>query len=232
MKPIVIDEAMNPMSYSKRPTAHQEAIQKEHEEMARCHAVELYLLNDMPELERARFEEHYFECGACADAVEAGQAFISNIRPFEPPVVAKWRDWWRQPAAAIAALLLAVAGGQQYVIAGLMAPHANSVILARQLEKGVAEKAYSVRTPSATIEVSLPAEAGFPFYLVKIAGEKDRRLTQVVPAPAKDSEQRLSVQVSRRALGSGHFTVNIDGLNREDSKTGPDVGEVYEFDLK
>jgi hypothetical protein len=218
---------MNQMSYKIEAAAREEAIRREHAAAIGRQAVEQYLLNELTEEDRARFEEHYFECGECADAVAAGQTFLTHIGP--PPVRSAW---WRHPAAALAALFLAVAGGQQFVIAQLTAPHANSVIFARPLEKGANERAYSLRTPSATIEVSLPEDAGYPFYLVKIADGLGRRLSQVVPAPLKDSDQRLSVQVSRRSLGVGHFNVEIAGLNGEDSKVGPRVGDAYEFDLK
>ncbi len=219
---------MNKMSYDIHPTAREEAIRKEHEAAVKNQAVEQYLLNQLSQQKRVQFEAHYFECPECADALEAGQTFLTHIRP--SPLVR--RVWWQQPAAAIAALFLAVAGGQQFVIAQLTAPHANSVILARQLEKGAEETPYLVRTPSVTIEVSLAGETGYPFYLVKIAGGQGRKLSQVVPAPPEGSEQRLSVQVSRRSLGTGHFTVIVDGLDREDAKSGPAIGESYEFDLK
>jgi hypothetical protein len=230
MKALVSNEATNRMSNGMQRTAREEAIQRDHEEVLKSYAVEQYLFNELPEEKRTRFEEHYFECAGCADAVEAGQAFIKYVG--QAVRVPARVVWWRQPAAAIAALFLGIAGGQQVVIAILRAPHANSVILARQLEKGEAEKAYTLRTASATIEVNLPAAAGFPFYLVKIAGGQNRELSQVVPAPGKEAEQRLSVQVSPGALGAGHFTVDVAGLDRADSKAGPPVGEMYEFDLK
>jgi hypothetical protein len=219
---------MNKMSYDIHPTARQEAIRREHEAAMRSQAVEQYLLNELSQEKRTQFEAHYFECPECADAIEAGQTFLTHVRP-GPPVR---RVWWQQPAAAIAALFLAVAGGQQLVIAQLSAPHANSVILARQLEKGAGETPYIVRTPSATVEVNLAGETRYPFYRVKIGGGQGRKLWQVVPAPLEGSEQRLSVQVSRRSLGVGHFTVDVEGLDREDSKSGPRIGEAYEFDLK
>ena len=218
---------MNKTNYGREVTVREEAIRKDHGAAVTCQAIELYLLNDLSEEERAHFEKHYFECTECADAVAAGQTFVNHIRP---PSIR--RVWWPQPAAAMAALFLAVAGGQQFVIGQLAAPHPNSVIFVRPLEKGAGERAYTLRTPSATIEVSLPGEAEYPFYLVKVADGQGRRLSQVVPAPPKDSDQRLSVQVSRRALGTGHFTVDIDGLNSEDSKVGPHVSEARVFDLK
>jgi hypothetical protein len=54
----------------------------------------------------------------------------------------------------------------------------------------------------------------------------------VVPAPAGNSDRRLSVQISRRALGSGHFAVRVEGLDGEASKNGHAFNEEYEFDLR
>jgi hypothetical protein len=203
-----------------KPIAHEEAIKMQ--------AVELYLMNELSEEEQLGFEAHYFECPTCADAVAAGQAFVTDIRPVVPPPV----PLWRHPAAAIATLLFAIAATQQFVIARFMAPHANTVILARQRERGAEQKPYALNTPSATVELSLPPEAEFPFYRVKISGGQKRNLSQAVPAPEKDSERRLSVQLARGALGSGHFDVRVEGLSNEDSPDGRVVDEVYEFDLK
>jgi Putative zinc-finger len=223
-----LTEAADSMSSIKKPTAREEAIARDHQEAMTSHAVELYLLNELLEDERTQFEEHYFECETCADAVEAGQIFVGNIRPVAPAPAL----WWRQPMAAAAALFLVLAGGQQLFIASLLAPQANTTILAREQVKGGEEKAYPLRTPSTTIEVSLPPDTEFSFYRVKIAGGLNRSLSQIVPAPAKDSEHRLSVQVLRRTLGNGHFTVLVEGLDREDSKDGHLIDEVYEFQLK
>jgi len=59
------------MSDYRQPMAHEEA--------EKTHAVESYLLNELTEEERSRFEEHYFECNECADAVMAGQTHGGNV---------------------------------------------------------------------------------------------------------------------------------------------------------
>ena len=42
---------------------HQQAVDKQ--------AVERYLLDEMPEIERFAFEEHLFDCDICADDVRS-----------------------------------------------------------------------------------------------------------------------------------------------------------------
>ncbi len=73
-----------PMNENKEPMDHEEA--------EATNAVEGYLLNELTEEERTRFEAHYFECPTCADAVFVGQALIEGIRNPQP-----WwrRAWWR-----------------------------------------------------------------------------------------------------------------------------------------
>jgi hypothetical protein len=220
------------------------AVRKDHEEAVRTFAVESYLLEEMSEQEQTRFEQHCVECVACAEAVEAGRIFISNIVPMPEhapsmPWFERLFNWlagatWLKPAALMAALLLPVLGWQQLAISDLTGAHANTVILARGLEKSAAaeKSAYLLTTPSATIEFSITQDLDSPFYRVNISGGQRRSFSQVVPAPGQDAGHRLSIQVPRKTLSSGHFTVLVEGLDREDSRDGHKLDEVYEFDLK
>jgi hypothetical protein len=219
------------------------AIRKEHEEAVRTFAVECYLLDEMPEDEQLCFEQHCVECPTCADAVEAGRIFIANVAPLsQPESSSSWfsrtfktvaRGPWLKPAAAMAAVCLPVVGWQQFRIVDLGGAHANTVIVARAAEKSAEDKTVlPLKTDSATIEFYVPPAPSYSFYRAKIAGGQGRSLSQVLPAPAKDSGQRLSVQVLRQTLGSGHFTVQVEGLAGEDSRDGQRLDDVYEFDLK
>jgi len=60
-----------------------------HEEAERANAVERYLLNELTDEQRMRFEAHYFECSLCADGILAGQALIEGLR--KPPT-----PWWKR----------------------------------------------------------------------------------------------------------------------------------------
>jgi hypothetical protein len=51
---------------------HQQAIDK--------HAAERYLLEEMPELERFAFEEHFFDCEICADDVRTGAVIQEGVK--------------------------------------------------------------------------------------------------------------------------------------------------------
>jgi hypothetical protein len=210
-----------------------------HEEAEKMHVVESYLLNELTVEERMRFEEHYFDCVACAAAVEAGQLFISGIGPLSDPVP-WWRNVWARLAApvavpswrlgvlgAVTAASLAVVGFQDLYRPTV--PLANTVLLAGEAVKGPEDdKAYTLRTPSATVEVVLLDAPAFPFYRVEIVRrDNGRSRSQIVPAPAKESDHRLSVQTTREALGVGHFTVNVSGLASSEAKEGHPVESYY-----
>ena len=52
----------------------------DHEEALKIQAPEKYLLGEFSELERDQFEDHFFDCQACAAEVRAGAVFEANAR--------------------------------------------------------------------------------------------------------------------------------------------------------
>lgn len=52
----------------------------DHDEAIQRGAVEKYLLNEMPLPERDEFEEHYFDCPACAEDLRATAAFLDAAK--------------------------------------------------------------------------------------------------------------------------------------------------------
>src|SRR5271169_3738321 len=96
----------------------------DHNEAVRLQAAEKYLLGELPKEQHAAFEEHYFDCSACAEEMKATVAFMESsrqvVREEVPehigaqrlaPVVPRTGGWfgWLRPAFAVpvfAALLL------------------------------------------------------------------------------------------------------------------------------
>ena len=52
----------------------------DHNEAVRLHAAEKYLLGELPKEQHAAYEEHYFDCSACADEIKAAAAFMESAR--------------------------------------------------------------------------------------------------------------------------------------------------------
>jgi Putative zinc-finger len=96
----------------------------DHNEAVRLQAAEKYLLGDLPKEQHAAFEEHYFDCSACAEEMKAAAAFMESSRQVAreeaPQIIDEKRlvpaspargGWfaWLRPAFAVpvfAALLL------------------------------------------------------------------------------------------------------------------------------
>src|SRR5438132_7810886 len=60
----------------------------DHEVATQTHAVERYLLGEMPSSERDLFEEHYFSCADCGEEVRSASALMRDmkdaLRDFKP----------------------------------------------------------------------------------------------------------------------------------------------------
>jgi len=164
-----------------------------HDVAVRTLAVERYLLEEMSELERHEFEEHYFECEVCAADLRAGAklAEVAASRPAqavdttsEPPrgTVVTMRSRWSPtslaPLAAAAGLAL-VAGYQSLVtvpaLRARLAPQVVAPIILTPTTRGDAP-VVPLAGPSPlvlSLDVSLTPPSGELVYDVRReAGER------------------------------------------------------------
>jgi len=119
-------------------------------------ASERYLLDEMTEVERFEFEEHYFDCAECAADVRLGEAIRREARrsgrakaadlAHRPAAVLTSPKWWRQPMTAapwaVAATLALVVGYQSFVtVPGLrdaVRPQSIEPVMLRGATRGAA----------------------------------------------------------------------------------------------
>ena len=93
----------------------------DHQVALSSQAVERYTLGELTSPQREAFEEHFFSCSECAEALREYEVFVANTRavlqeegePIEVPTraVSWWegfRKWFAVPAVAFAGLALAV----------------------------------------------------------------------------------------------------------------------------
>src|SRR5436305_151061 len=109
----------------------------DHEVATKTHAVERYLLGEMPSVERDAFEEHYFACTDCAEEVRSASALMRDMKAGLAEIKSApkssspgWLSWMRPQVLAptFAAILLAVVVGYQntVVMPDLKAPRSMS----------------------------------------------------------------------------------------------------------
>ena len=126
----------------------------------------------MSEEEETRFEQHCLNARVARKLWKTVRIFVSNIVPPEQTVTAApWyarffqfsNELWLKSAAVMAAVLLPITGWQQFVIADLTGLHAEYGHPGKRFGKRRGGKGNPLRTPSATVEVTLPSDAEFAF---------------------------------------------------------------------
>jgi len=98
-----------------------------HQQAIDTMAAERYLLDEMTEVEKHAFEDHFFDCGDCTEEVRRGELIRQEVRRAQPQtrrnaglsLVAIRRPAWRRPAImipwAVAATLALTTGYQSLV---------------------------------------------------------------------------------------------------------------------
>lgn len=216
----------------------------DHSQAIGTQAAERYLLGELSASEAEDFEQHYFECTDCAEAVESGGVFIANARavlgrPSRPAQASPpaprmpFRFLWLQPQWAFAlasAAVVAFAGIALYqgaiVIPRLEHLLENPVILpAIQLAGASRGGAAPIRVPRGTPFVPLSADippdvrsAQYRCVLTR-AGQN----VFAVTGPAPVGAQPITVLVPAGKLSSGDYELTIFGEN------GPENGKIATY---
>jgi anti-sigma factor RsiW len=206
----------------------------DHSQAIETQAAERYLLGELSASEAEDFEQHYFECTDCAEAVESGGAFIANARavlgrpsrpaPASPPVPrTPFRFLFLQPQWAFAlasAAAVAFAGIALYqgaiVIPRLEHLLENPVILpAIQLAGASRGEAAPMRVPRRApfvpLSADIPPDVRSSQYRCVLTRAGQNVFTVTGPAPA--GAQPITVLVPAAKLSSGDYELTIFGEN-------------------
>ncbi len=207
-----------------------------HEQSLESQAAERYLLEEMSEMDRHRFEEHYFSCAECAESVRLGAMLAANSRAAfareparrEAPARSRsWLDWLRVPMLAPSAVALALACvvGYQALVqmpelrAGLAAQAVDPVAL-HSASRGVEPLVPVASGPgffSVAVLVTAEVQAGLLSYkLTDGSGRQAASGTAQVPAPGRS----LILLFPNSSVRTGNrYTLRIQ-------QSGRDLGEL------
>jgi anti-sigma factor RsiW len=143
-----------------------------HAQAVRTSAAERYLLEEMPELERYAFEEHYFSCAECAEEVRLGGVMRDGVKAglldlkatdAQVPAPGMGRERWRAagwlPWAVAATLALVV--GYQSMRPSWIQPQALSPVTVRSASRG-AETIVPLPAVAAAVALALDVQATDP----------------------------------------------------------------------
>jgi hypothetical protein len=217
-----------------------------HQQAVGTSASERYLLEEMSELERHAFEDHYFSCADCAEDVRlaalmregAKAGFIDapkteSIVSFAEASAVRAKPVWRASVLipwAAAAMLALVAGYQSLVLVPgqerRIQPQALAPITLRPATRG-AEPV--VPLPAGTAAIALAVDVGVSrdpelAYDLRTIGEKSVASGRV-PAPQPGAPLLLLIPAWTLTPG-GHYILSIRHA------TDGDVLDEYRFAVK
>jgi hypothetical protein len=208
----------------------------DHNEAVRLQAAEKYLLGELPREQHAAFEEHFFDCSACAEEMKATAAFMEGARQVSREQVSETADikglvpdssttrgWlaWLRPAFAVplfAALLLFIGYQNGITIPNLkqastsvvIGEGANSFSLLSAGSRGEGTSAPKIAVGAREdfrLEVDMPGNSSTG-YSCQIQDESGKVLASftVSSEEAKNTVTRL---IRGGSLKPGRYTIAI-----------------------
>ncbi|MGB8014041.1 MAG: zf-HC2 domain-containing protein [Terriglobales bacterium] len=202
----------------------------DHGEVVRQQMTERYLLDELDPQQRDEFEEHFFDCPACALDVRAASMFVEQSKtllaedtgnaavsvPASAPV--GWFAWLRPGwAVPVMALLLAVIGYQNLIVN----PQLQDARSRPQLlpwasvytrTRGASTPVIAVpRGGSFLLFVNIPPDGGYARYIAELynpAGNLEWSLT----IPASSVQDQWPIQVPGTSREAGSYALAVRGV--------------------
>jgi hypothetical protein len=188
----------------------------DHTEATRLQAAEKYVLGELPQALREEYEEHFFDCPACAMDIKAAAAFADTTREVlreQPqrdrfrvkdaiPAPSGWFAWFR-PAFAFPAfaVLLLLVGYQSFVTIPhmkesgpqAMAQVSNTFSLLRANARGAEGVPVEIRPVEgfSLTDIDIPPAPRFDGYVAQLVDASGKTLFQ---AKISGNQAKRSVQ--------------------------------------
>lgn len=186
----------------------------EHSEATETMASARYLLGELTEEERERFEEHFFGCSECARDVRDGSAMMDSIRAEKPAAGDRLKPvrtlpWFLTAAAAIGLVIL---GFQNAQLRRMAAPGVvPSYSMLAMGTRGAAQPT-TIQDPAKpfALFVDIPPQPASPTYRIEIRDSSNRALVSL-PVSAGEARETITVYVPPHRLSAGSYTVVIVG---------------------
>jgi len=204
----------------------------DHEVVVRQKMTERYLLDELEPGAREQFEEHYFDCPACAMDVRAGATFIEQskvvlaerpneqgARQAKPVSIKPGRFGWWRPAVVlpVMALLLGIIGYQNLVSYPQLAGKSSrpSVLPYAAVNVGTYGSDAPVVQAHAgedfLIFVRIPPEGNYSSYAADLYDAREK-LEWSIKIPAVSGRDQWAVQVPGTNRAAGMYTLAVRGI--------------------
>jgi hypothetical protein len=214
-----------------------------HVETARSGATEKYLLGELGEEDSARYEHHFFDCGACAEDVEMSAAFLEAMRGVLDDYFADSpRSHWRG--------LFCMRPEAQKIPVPVGTPMLRSLVMASRArgrrgvesheaawfflsETGATARVIPVPPGQSVLRFTLDLGPGpiHPRYRCAIQDAHGRTMESAILAgPTRGCALHISMPISRFAFGS--YEVTLEGLDRDGASVTPHDPARYSFTFR
>lgn len=207
----------------------------DHQEAVQVQAVERYLLDELSPTDREQFEEHFFDCHACAAEVKAGAVLVANARAvFQDAAgrAAPQRSGWRAEiggwlrairapyAVAFAAVVLLLAAYQGLVripaleteLARLRAPQAYPAFFLRAASRGD-DQVIEIPRGAQFVGFSLdiPPGQAWSDYACEVVEESGRTVLSIAASAPASAGLPLNVLIRSSEMRPGRYALILRG---------------------
>ena len=199
----------------------------DHSRIEEHNLIDRYVRGTLPADERAEFEEHFVDCAACQEQIEAAKSLRLAVR--ESVTETRASSGWRWTAiAACACLGIALAASSMFLFERQSA-RSELASLRSSLDRAPVVFGLSLsRDPSEPRAVTIPAEPRWMVFLAEIdATRYSRYRAAVVGSQGEEiwrkdgieanSPDSISVAVPSAALHPGAFTLVVSGTQSDGS---------------
>jgi hypothetical protein len=218
-----------------------------HQQALDTMAAERYLLDEMTEVEKHAFEEHFFDCSDCATEVRLGERIrveLRSVRDLDSKTMERSdrdsnviefnnRPAWRRPSifvpwAVAATIALAASYQSLVVLPGLrqaLSPQSISPVMLREATRGALPAvtvAPGQRFIALGVDVIAPSKKDIRYDLLDAAG--NAILSGRTPLPPSGAPLFLLIPADE--LGQGRRTLVV----RDSDSSGAPLGE-YGFEI-
>jgi len=202
----------------------------DHDEVVRKKMTERYLLDELDAEQRDQFEEHFFDCQACALDVRAASTFVERskivlsedagkVAVSAPASVGVGWFAWLRPSLAVPALalLLLVIGYQNFVTYPQLEqaynrPHLLPWASINTRTRGTSTPVIAVpRGGSFLLFVNIPPDGGYSRYIAELYNPAGK-LEWSLGIPASSVQDQWPIQVPGTNREAGSYTVAVSGV--------------------
>jgi hypothetical protein len=206
-----------------------------HSEAIQSNAIERYLLKELVDPELDAFEEHYFGCRVCGDAVRDGEAmFVAGRAVVEPVSVPSPLPFPRRkpipwiPASAAAALTL-IAAQTAFIIRLMTATPAPPLMIALTSGPLLNGASRAADSPPQLLEfekdrplvafVDIPAESDFSKYSIELRNASGKVLAATdVSVSQVNHLEGSPLPLLLRQLPAGRYVVASLGVRKDGNR--------------